>query len=324
MTILYPKTRAEWLDLRHKYVSSTDSPSLFDVGYNTRLGLYFLKLEDAPTDGEMSERMEMGLVNQRSIALYIARKYGVRIRALNGYATRPSRMGSSFDYEIIGEDLKVKDIDDDSLRLMYRDKGPGVLEIKNVDYFIFKQDWAVQDNGSYIAPPHIEIQVQHQLRCIERQWGVIGACIGGNRLELMIRNRDDYVGEIIETRVALFWDWIDKKTPPPEQMPDDFEMLKRVYGHAEPGVVMDATGKPEIERLCKVYRDAKDKIKEWELVVKSAHADLLKLVGEASKVVTTGHTISCGVSSRDGYVVEPCTYRNWRITAKKSPKEKSE
>lgn len=324
MTLLYPKSREEWLELRHHYVSSTDSPSLFDVGYNTRLGLYYQKMEESPTEIETTERMEMGIVFQRAIATHIARKFGVRVRALNCYATRKSRMGASFDFEIVGEDANIKSVEDDSLRVMYRDRGPGVLEIKNVDSLIFRNEWVVTSDGFYEAPAHIEIQIQHQLHCIERNWGVIGACVGGNRLEMLIRTRDNDIGTVIEKRVAIFWDWIDKKTPPPERMPDDFELLKKVYGHAEPDKVLDASGKPEIIRLCSVYRKASEQIKALEDQKKAAHADLLKLIGDSSKVLADKYTISCGVVSRDGYVVEPTTYRNFRITEKKAKESKNE
>jgi predicted phage-related endonuclease len=318
MSLLYPKTREEWLALRHKYVSSTDSPSLFDVGYNTRLGLYYSKLEEQPTSFEGTERMEMGIALERAIATYIARKFGVMVRAFNAYAARNSRMGASFDFQIFGEDVNVKDVEDDSLRIMYREFGVGVLEIKNVDYFIFKQEW-VQDNGtgSYEAPAHIEIQVQHQLHCCERNWAAIGVCVGGNRLEVLIRKRDEHIGTTIEKRVMLFWDWIDKKTPPPEKMPDDWELLKKVYSHAEPDNVLDASGKPEVIRLMKVYATAAKKIKELDEQKKAAQADLLKIIGTASKVVTPVGTISCGVISKEAYTVEPVSYRSWRVTMKK-------
>lgn len=321
MTLLYPKTRDEWLELRHKFVSSTDSPALYDVGYQTRLGLYYTKLEEKPVEFEANERMEMGIAFQRAIATHIARKFGVRARALNCYASRPTRMGASFDYEIIGEDTNIKQIEDDSLRVMYRDRGPGVLEIKNVDWLIFRDEWTKLDNGGYEAPAHIEIQIQHQLRCIDRNWGCIGVCVGGNRLELMIRNKDDDTGRLIETRTELFWDWIEKKTPPPDRMPDDYELLKRVYGHAEPDKVLDATGKPEVERLCKVYVEAQRQITRYEEQKKAAHADLLKTIGDASKVLATGYTISCGIVSKEAYNVEAHSYRNWRVTPKKPPKE---
>jgi predicted phage-related endonuclease len=318
MALLHPKSRAEWLELRHNNVSSTDSPSLFDVGYNTRLGLYYAKLEDKPTEIEMSERMEMGQALQRAIATVVARKYGLQVRAFNAYAVLPSRMGASFDYQIVGEDTNVRAVDDDSLRIMYHEKGPGVLEIKNVDSLVFRNEWSPLDNGGYEAPPHIEIQIQHQLHCLDRAWGAFGVCVGGNRLEVMIRNRDKFVGETIEKRVKLFWNWIENKEPPPEKMPDDFDLLKRVYGSAEPDKVMDATGNPDITRLCKVYAEAQKRIKEFEEQKKLAHADLLKLIGDNSKVLADGYTISCGVTHRDGYTVESTSYRNFRITPKKS------
>lgn len=319
--LLYPKTRDEWLTTRHQFVSSTDSPDLFDVGYRTRLALYYEKREPEPTLFEATERMELGLVNERSIATFIARKFGVRVRALNAYATRQSRMGASFDFEVIAEDTNVKEVDDDSLRIMYRDKGAGILEIKTVDVWIFRDEWSRLDNGGYEAPAHIEIQLQHGLHCIERAWGAIGVCVGGNRLEVLIRNRNEDIGAAIEKRVALFWDWVAKGTPPPERLPEDIELIKRLLSHAEPDEVFDATGKPDIERMVKTYRIAREQEKKYKLSAELAQVAILKEIGTASKVITAEHNISCGMVKATHIEYDREAYRNFRVTPKKAAKE---
>ena len=321
MTLLYPKSRDEWLSMRHRYIGSTDSPALFDCGYSTRLQLYYEKLADAPTAFEATERMEFGLINQRGIATYIARKYGIKVRALNALAVLDSRMSSSFDYEIIGEDSTVKDVEDDSLRLMYRDKGPGLLEIKNVDWMVFRDEWPKTDGG-YEAPPQIEIQMQHELHTIDRSWGCLGVCVGGNRLEMLIRTRNEDVGQLIAARVKLFWHWIERKEPPPERMPEDYDLLKQVYSHAEPGKVLDATDKPQINTLLKAYALANAQIARYEAAKKVAHADLLKLIGDAEKVIGTEYNVSCSVVAPARIEAhDRAGYRTFRVTARKVKKD---
>ena len=102
--IHYPKTREEWLALRHKYVSSTESAGLKGLSpYITAFELFHDKAQKEPTSFESSERMEWGTRLEETIAKGIAEKYGIKVRKLNAYVSRDGTgMGSSFDFEIVG------------------------------------------------------------------------------------------------------------------------------------------------------------------------------------------------------------------------------
>jgi predicted phage-related endonuclease len=80
MTVHNPKSKDEWLALRHKYVSSTESSALKGLSpYMTKFELYYAKKEPNPTSFEMSERMEWGLRMEEAIARAVAEKYGVEL-----------------------------------------------------------------------------------------------------------------------------------------------------------------------------------------------------------------------------------------------------
>jgi putative phage-type endonuclease len=322
MTMLYPKSREEWLNLRMKYVSSTESAALFGMSpYTTAYELAVIKKATTPpAEYEENERMTWGLRLQRTIADGIAEDYGVRIRAMSGYATS-GPIGASFDFEVIGvwpdDDREVVN---NTLRKLYQQHGTGVLEIKNVDGLVFKNDWKADEYG-YEAPPHIEIQVQHQLECCERAWAAIGVLVGGNRQVMLWRMRDKEVGTAIRSKASHFMDNLSKGVMPPVTLPEDAQIIKMVYGFAEPGKVLDASADAEVKTLCAEYAAAQQAEKAAKEQKDSAVAKLLLKIGDAEKVVLDGYSISAGVVGET--VVESYTrkaYRNVRIYTKK-PKE---
>jgi len=323
MTMHHPKSREEWLQLRHRYVSSTESCALKGLSpYLTAFELFHAKKLDAVTELEMSERMEWGLRMEEAIARAIADEYAVKVRKLNAYVSRDGTgMGSSFDYEIVGikEDVTPQDT---CLQGMYRDLGPGILEIKNVDWMVFKRSWT-NDGDGLEAPGHIELQVQHQLHVIERSWAAIGVLVGGNSLKLLVRERDPEVGQILEDATKAFWKDVKANRVPPIQLPQDATMIARLYAFATPDKVLDAQGdSPEAQQvteLCKEYADAGLLKAGAEERQKSAKAKLLQLIGDAERVIAgENFTISAGVVAEaeiPAYTRK--AYRNFRITQKK-------
>lgn len=320
----YPKTREDWLALRHKYVSSTEVAALFGMSpYLTAFELATIKKADTPDDREGSERMEWGIRLQNAIARGIAERYGVKARAISGYATHSyehCRMGSSFDYEIVG--LKDGDYDGDPiLRNMYAEHGAGVLEIKNVDWIAFKQ-WQTDDGIE--APAHIEIQVQHQLACIGRTWAAIGVLVGGNKLELLVRTRDDQVHKALRDKCEKFWSDLAKGIMPPVELPADAAIIASIYRYAEPGKLLDAQADDEISTIVREYAAASKAESAAKADKDTAKAKLLMKIGDAEKVLAAGYSVSAGVVAETeipAYTRK--AYRLIRVTAIKPKKEKA-
>jgi putative phage-type endonuclease len=320
--IHHPESREDWLALRHKYVSSTEQAALHGLSpYLTAFELYHGKRAEKPTQFEQNERMTWGIRQEESVARGIAEDYGVKVRKLNAYVSLDGKgMGSSFDYEIVG----VKDGDAPAgsvLQDAYRNLGPGILEIKCVDWLIHKQQWIEGDGKDQDdeAPPHIEIQVQHQLHTIQRKWAAMGVLIGGNKLQLIVREYDAAVGAAMEEKVREFWKNVKAGIAPPPVLPEDADMIAHIYNFGDPDKVIDAQGNAEIKALTDEYIAAGKSAKAADDAKTTAKAKLLMLIGDASKVVVgQGISITAGTVAEgvvEAYTRKAC--RQFRVNVSK-------
>jgi predicted phage-related endonuclease len=328
--IITPKDEAEWHALRCMDVTSTESSALFDMSpYSTMFELWHRKRQATPVVIEAEGRMLWGTRLQDVIARGVAEDYGVKVRRMNAYQRLVDvRMGSSFDFEIVGfADGQVDgvwaevSVERNMLRTMYREHGAGNMEIKNVDSLVFRDQWTVNEDRSIEAPGHIEIQVQHQMHVSGRKWAALVVLVGGNTPKVIVRRYDAEVGQAIEQRVRDFWRDVDAGNEPPPSFPDDAAFVCKLFGYAEPGKVYDGREKPELADLAAEYKAAADREKLAKEDKDVAKAKLLAAIGDAEKAMLDGFTISAGL-------VGPCEvsytregYRNFRVTAKKAAKE---
>lgn len=306
--MLHPKSREEWAKLREGFISSSESSALFGANpYLTAYELALVKTNQVPREPDENERTEWGTLLERVIAGKYASEAGFKFRAMAGYADAGDRMGSSFDFEIIGAR------GDGAAAQLYRAHGAGVLEIKNVDWSIYRDQWKVEGGELVEAPDHIECQVQHQLECCEREWAIIAVLVGGNRLATLTRKRDRTVGAALRRRIIRFWADLATGWLPDPLLPRDAALVAQLYRHANTDEVMDATGRADIGELCLDYIAAAEAERTAEAIKTTAKAKLLPLIGTAAKVIAAGYTISCSeVAARDvSYHREG--YRNFRV-----------
>lgn len=316
--ILHFDDQYAWLTARATDVTSTESSSLFGYGRSeTAFELACRKHGDTESRFKPSERTEIGKEIEDAIAKRAARLFGVKIRHKNEYMrVHEWRMGSSFDYEIVG--VTDDQVDGNELRIAFGQFGPGIMEVKNVDSLVFKNEWIYVDEYGYEAPPHIEIQVQHQLEISELSWAVIIVFVGGNRIEPLIRLRDTGVGAAIRRKILQFWKDLEAGIYPRVTLPEDLDVLKQLHSHAEPGKVMDARDRDDIKVLIEQYAAAVLDEKKAEDRKKTAQGKLLQLIGDHEKVISSAGTISCGVVPPTIIeTFEKKAYRNFRVYPKK-------
>ena len=239
-TIIKPESHEAWLELRKQDITSTDCAALF--GISPHMSIYELwhqKANGLIAEFNPNERMEWGNILEPVIAQEIAKRERWTVSPLKNYMRLPElRIGSSFDFSIDGEQ-------------------PGILEIKNVDSLIFRDKWTKKEDGSYEAPLHIEIQVQHQLLVSGREYAYIGVFVGGNELILIKRTRDEKVISAIKKKIAWFWQTVEDKQEPEPDFSKDADTIIRLYGYAEPDKVMMAEDDKELWELANNYKDAK-------------------------------------------------------------------
>lgn len=319
--IMYnPPTREAWLALRHQDISSTESAGLFYVSpYTTAFELAVVKRDSTYSELELGERASWGLRLQRAIAKGIAEDYGLKVRAITGYARYPTlRMGASFDYEVIGlKDEKA----DNALAEMFREFGPGVLEVKNVDSLVFKNTWGEMEDGTFEAPSHIELQVQHQLEVLGYNWGAIAVLIGGNKGLVIVRKYYPDVGAEIRDKIAWFWGLVDKGEMPPVRYPHDNKAVIRLFKDVEPDKQYDARNDDTIIDLCTEYANAHEDFNAAKLAKETIQAKLLEKIIDAEKILVPGFSFSAKLIGPTHIKAhERSGYRNFylrRLKAKK-------
>lgn len=298
--IILPADEAAWLALRTQDVTSTESSALFGMSpYSTAFEVWHRKRSAEVVQIPESDRMRWGKRLQDAVAAGIAEDQGWVAEPMREYIRLPgARMGASFDCRMIGADNRI-----------------GVFEIKNVDYLVFRSQWAEED-GQLTAPDHIEIQLQHQLHVSGYDWGAIGVLVGGNSPRVLIRERDPEVGASLEAKVRAFWRSIEAGTPPPPDFTTDAEFISTLYGFAQPGKLFDARGRQDIAALCELYRRAADDEKAAKGRKDAAKAELLMAIGDSEKVVADGFTISASMVGPAEVSYTREGYRNFRIYEK--------
>ncbi len=189
-----PPDRTEWLSLRRSYIGGSEIASLFGVQPEYCPGIYALWCEKAglvtPEDAS-NERTRWGLMLEDAIAAAAAER--------EGWTTQPGMFAVSENVRGLSATLdKIIAAPGEQERARGW-TGPGVLEVKNVDWLVHRKSW--QDE----PPLHILLQLQHQLAASGFRWGAVATLVGGNRLEVYRYEARPKLIRSIERRVADFW-----------------------------------------------------------------------------------------------------------------------
>lgn len=253
---------------------------------------------------EETVRTKVGKRLETGIAEYFAEDNGWKIRPMTEYYQHVGlRMGSSFDFAIVspetGEDIAI-------------------LEIKNVDSLVFKNDWLDGPDGIEAAP-HIELQGQQQMALSGIKKLYFGVLVGGNTPRLIERSLNESIVAKMKSKVAEFWTSIEENKPPPPDFRRDARFIASIYSHAEPGSVFDGQGDADLAQLAEGYRYACEQEKAAKLMKDTAKAQILMKIGTAEKALGAGFTVSAGVR---GPVMVPeherAGFRDFRVSWRKA------
>lgn len=318
---------AAWLALRAEDVTSTECSALFDCSpYATAYSLFHTKTGQLEAEFDLNDRIKWGNRLESAIAYGIAEDAGLIVEPFKVYARIPElRMGSSFDFKIIGlaDDYTGAD---ETYRDAFRENGPGIMEVKNVDGLQFKRAW-IMDDHIMEAPPHIELQVQHQQETADMEWTLIAPLVGGNAPMPFLRIRDRSIGQAIINKVGEFWHMVEIGKAPPPDFSQDADTIARLL-YQDNGEVVDMGDNEHLKQLIAKHELASDDFKKAEDAKKALKAEILLTIGHAAKVLVPGFSISAGTTKDSaGTLVTPAHigqriggrsgYRMMRIYPKK-------
>lgn len=313
--IIKYKTEDEWLQARAKDLTSSEVSALFGLNkYVSVFELWHAKKSGEPIPFEEQEYTKWGNRLEAAIAEGVAEEKGWVVEPFKEYVRIPSlRIGSSFDFQIVescgtnAEDTTIETV--------------AILEIKNVNQFIFKEEWIVDDATKEVleAPTHIEIQIQHQMLVSGIDRAVIAALINGNKLILLERKADPEIQAAILKKAAEFWASVDSGVEPKPDFQRDVDAIARIYGYAEPGKVFDGT--EDMLEMVKEYYALGQTIKAAEEKCDVIKGKILVEIGDAEKVVHPNFSISAGMVGPARVAYDRKGYRLFKITPKKELKE---
>lgn len=321
-------TEAEWLTMRAADITSTETAALFDCSpYSTRYNLFHTKTGQLEVEFELVDRIKWGNRLEAAIAYGIAEDVGLVVEPFKVYARIPElRMGSSFDFKIIGLDETYTGADE-TYRDAFRENGPGIMEVKNVDGLQFRRGW-IADGNIQEAPPHIELQVQHQQETADMEWTLIAPLVGGNTPVPFLRLRDRAIGRAIIDKVGEFWHMVDTGKAPDPDFTQDGDTIARLL-YQDNGEVIDMSDNERLKALIALHEAASTEYKAADDKKSAYKAEILTLIGLSKKVIVPGFSISAGTTKDSaGTLITPAHigqrvggrsgYRQMRIYPKNS------
>lgn len=319
------QSEAEWHALRACDITSTECASLFGCSpYATEYELHHRKTGQIADTFEVNERMVWGNRLEAAIAYGIAEDFGLVVEPFKVYMRMPDlRMGSSFDFKIVG--IVDGFTGDETYRDLFRENGTGIMEVKNVDGLQFKRGW-IADGDQMEAPPHIELQVQHQQEVADLNWTMVAPLVGGNTPMAFFRLRNRQYGQMIRERVTEFWAKVAAGIAPEPDYSKDGDTIAKLFAN-DNGETVDMSGNNRLAELIAEYTAAAADEKAAKARKDAAKAESLLLIGEAAKVVGTGFSISASTTKSSqgrliteadvgSYVGGRAGFRNFRVSVK--------
>lgn len=297
-----PESKEHWLQMRTGFITSTEVSILF--GLNPRCGIlefWHQKKNRAVRHIEENDFMRWGKRLEPVIAQGIAEDNKLSIiKEDRFYYCEDLRIASSYDYVI--ENYEGEDM--------------APMEIKTVDPRAINKTWLVDEDGNVEAPEYIELQIQMELLLMGKDKGMIAVLVGGNTPKLLPRKINPAIVKKILSRVAKFWESIDKDQPP-EPDSRDFQFVKDLNADIQEGSVLDAKGNSDFNVLITAFRTADQLEKQYEKEKDEIKAKLAVLTGTHNKVVGDDFSISNFKTPASTYTVERKEGHTFKINLRK-------
>jgi len=228
-----------------------------------------------------NERMAWGLRLERAIAEGAAEQSGWTIRP-GWHATDPTTPGLGATLDFV--------IDENAAERAQGRVGPGVLEVKNVDWLQHKRAWDDE------PPLNIELQLQHQLASTGYTWGAIAALIGGNELAIHYFAARPKIIAAIRERVTAFWASIRDNKPPEPDGAASISTIRALY----PDIMdqeADLTQDNELPELCADFLKCGEARKAAAKAEDEAKSRIFAKLADHKRALSVGFRISQSVTA---------------------------
>lgn len=305
--------REQWLALRQKDVTASVVGSLLGVHeYTTAYGLHMLKSGAISEDPEENEAMIRGrLLEDDALELLRMRHPDWKVWQPGVYLRDPdARLGATPDAYAERPDRE----------------GFGVVQVKTVVSFSFRDKWFDKETGTVVPPLWIVAQAITEAHLAGASWAcVVALSIGGVGLDLHVIDIPIHPGIVTRIReeTAKFWARIEAGTPPDPDYARDAGLIHDLYGEDD-GSEIDLSGDNYLLEL--VARREVLKVREADGSAASKErkvidAEIILKMGSAAKAtLKDGSTIDAKTIRRGGYTVEPSSYRRITVKGPKRPR----
>ena len=290
-------------DPERKTVSASQLAALYGRSpYETEFTLYHQFVNPDLLDDKDNLRMEAGRRFEPVILQWAAEEMGLDVEPHDQTYTRHPvhPIGTTHDANV-----------------REPNRGDGVVEAKNVDRLIYAQQWT-----DTLAPEWIEIQVQGELLALERLWGVIAACVGGNELKLLEREPiPEMQAQMIDLSNAFLARVNALDEPSVVGTEKEIAVLSALYDEERmrnEGAVIDLREEEQGEVIAGIveeFESAKKRARDATKIQLEMRTHILQAAESAQQLLLPENiTVYIKTSERKGFYVEPS--HTTRITVK--------
>jgi len=280
------ESREQWLALRHQDVTSTEISALYGLHPRmTEYELWHRKAGPLAPEQPPTEDMEWGLLHEPTVALVAAARLGIHLVRSDVYMRLPDvHLGSSFDY--------------------FSEDGKTIVEIKTTSERYFRSHWKELRDGEFEAPIHTQIQTQGQMAVSEICTLIIAVLVGGQKLYLSRRERDDEVASSMKERASEFHASLESGTPPPPdyRRDGDFILSRLKETHADETIVADEA----LAKKVAAFVELREQNAECEKNMEALRAEIIDTAKTASRIILPSGVLYCGeTAASKGKIITP-------------------
>lgn len=281
----------------HLYEQPADGGTpLWSVSpYKTGYRLWHEKRAGFPADDlDEVERIQAGTFLEPALADWAQAKWDWPIRKVHRYLQHPTvpGWGVSLDYEVHA-----------------KGEAGTPVELKNVDFLVFRDGWTVDNDEIVGLPLHINLQIQAQIGAAQADHGYVVACVGGNKLYRGKIPRHDGIQALLATAIEAFW----SSDAAPAHLADA-DSVAKIQANGAKAKVADLKADNEAPALARRYNRLKRHEKYLEAHLSSLKGRLGAKMGDATKAIGQGFTITWPSIERPEKIIpervqEALTYR---------------